>query len=126
MAENKAEGIGRIAKLIDAVHEFSRTRAAEPEEHLLPAVQEWSEKTRTKVERFEFELRTEFGRLGTEWPGLRHDSQSALKPTLGKIVELYKSALNSTITAHTRAMLMRQFREVQCLHAELSMLSRAA
>jgi hypothetical protein len=126
MVENKAEGTGRIVKLIDGVHRFARILAAEPERRLDPALQEWTERTRNNVERFEFELRTEFGRIGAAWPELRQDSQSVLKPTLEKIVELYKSALNSTITAHTRAMLIRQSQELQRLHAELSVLRCAA
>lgn len=126
MVENKAEGIGRIVKLIDAVHRFSQIGAAGPEADLQPAFEQWTEETRTRIERFEFELRTEFGRLGVEWPGPRNDSQSAVTPTLGKIVELYQSALNSTTTAHTRAMLMRQFQEVQRLHAEFATLRCAA
>jgi hypothetical protein len=126
MVESKAECISRIVKLIDAVHRVSEMLGGKDQTLSPPAFQGWAEKNRIEVERFEFELRTELNRLGAEWPGLRYDSLPDLKVRLEKTLELYQSALNSANPAHTRAMLMRQFLEVQRMYDEFALLGCAA
>jgi len=126
MLETKSECVDRVVKLIEAIHRLSGMLAL-PDDPGAPAFQQWADKTRSKVDRFEFELRTELNRLGAEWSGLlRHEPQETLKPALESTTKRYQAALNGTIPPHTRAMLNRQFQEVQQVNEEFAVLSCAA
>jgi hypothetical protein len=126
MLGTKAKCVDRIVKLIESIHRLSGMLALQ-DAGGAPAFQQWADKTRAKIDRFEFELRTELSRLGAELDGfLSHEPREALKPALEDTTELYQAALNCAIPPHTRAMLTRQSQELQRVNQEFAILSCAA
>jgi hypothetical protein len=100
MRESKTESISRIEKLVDSVHESARAMVAS------------GNPMHEKVERFEFELRTELKRLGAGEVDIPDDTPAGdLKGTIEFALENYRQALKTRLSAHTRAMLTRQSHE---------------
>lgn len=126
MKETKAESIDRMVKLIEAIHHVAALLQPPAEIEAPYAFQPWVERTRKMTAQFEFELRTELGRLGAEISGFRKESSKNVKAGLELASERYRQALNCTLTAHARAMLTRQAEELRKTAEEFSGLSSAA
>jgi hypothetical protein len=87
------------------------------------------------LSQFEFELRTELRRLGGLEPRPasfenvpRDPARAALdcKISIETLLRKYEESFTTTLSAHARAMLNRQFEEVQKHHAALLRLQAAA
>jgi hypothetical protein len=126
MRESKTKSITGVGKLIETVHDVGGLLQPPAKIQASPALQEWLEKTRKIAAQFEFELRTELTRLGGEMPEPGHVPVSSLESGLKLTLEYYQQALSSTLTAHARAMLVRQSEEIRRASEELTALSRAA
>ena len=126
MKENKAESIGRMVKLIEAVHQLAALLQPPAQVQAPRVFQGWVERTRKTTAQFEFELMTELGRLGAEMNGFRNEPSNNVRAALEQVSERYRQALNCTLTAHARAMLTRQAEELRKAAEEFSGLSSAA
>jgi DNA relaxase NicK len=84
------------------------------------------EKTHWKVKQFEFELRTELERLAAESGLIERASEKNLRIAFDAILESYRQALASNLTAHARAMINRQFQEMRVAHEEFAAIYQAA
>jgi hypothetical protein len=124
MRESKAEPIKRIGTVIQALHHGARVvaSAVSPEADL--RFQRFVEKIHENVKQFEFELRTELTRLAAE-PAVVSDTPVAnLSDAFKAMLEAYQKALATNISAHTRAMITRQFEEVQKAYEQLVTLAQ--
>jgi hypothetical protein len=130
MQEIKSQASDRIVKLVEAVNQgarlFASTAAAIDSNS---AVQQFAKKIHEKVNTYEFELRNELQRLaanstiGSHSPCCdRCDLRIGLETMLGS----YQQALAGTLTPHARAMISRQFKEIQRAHDEFASIHRAA
>jgi hypothetical protein len=84
------------------------------------------EKIHADVQQFEFELRTELRRLGAESAPLRNEAATSVRAGFQLMIDSYKQAQLTNLTAHTRAMINRQFEAVQRAYQEFSSISQAA
>ena len=75
---------------------------------------------------FEFELRTELARLGGGTQGGPHEPIPGLQAGLTLATGYYQHALNCNLTAHTRAMLVRQLGAVRKAGNDFAAMSEAA
>src|SRR5215472_6429389 len=101
MAESKADPIERIVKLVEVVNHFAQLLAsATASTDVRKPLQRFMEKTHWKVKQFEFELRTELERLAAE-SGLT-EREKNLRIAFDAILESYRQALASNLTAHAR------------------------
>jgi hypothetical protein len=121
MRESKAESISRIAKLMEFLHDVSI-----PSKQNLDREDGIVEKMRKLTDRFEFEVRTELARIGAHAEVSDHESTSNLAESVERICQAYQDALSVALTAHTRAMLNRQFEEIRKMRAEFIAAARAA
>jgi len=125
MAESKADPIERIVKLVEVVNHFAQLLAsATASTDVRKPLQRFMEKTHWKVKQFEFELRTELERLAAE-SGLT-EREKNLRIAFDAILESYRQALASNLTAHARAMINRQFQEMRVAHEEFAAIYQAA
>ena len=127
MRATQADPITRVVKLIDVVNHgaqlFARTAASTD---IGATLQRFAEALHPKLEQFEFELRRELRRLGVEAALTCQASTASLRPACEMILESYRAALVSNVTAHTRAMLSRQFAEMELAYAELASIHHIA
>jgi len=84
------------------------------------------EKIHVDVRQFEFELRTELRRLAAEPVPLGNEAAANLRAGFQLMIDSYKQALTTNLTAHTRAMIKRQFEAVQRAYQEFGTISQAA
>jgi len=121
MQVSKTESLNRIVKLVETFHDFSNLirPAGDAEGNILT-------RTRTVFAQFEFELCTELSRLGATVVKSDEAGPLTLHDALDRISHQYRDALNGAITAHTRAMLIRQSEEIQKIEAEVFAFARAA
>jgi hypothetical protein len=126
MRETKAKSIAGMVKLIELFHDFAGVLQPSTETQTPLGFQEWLERMQKITAQFEFELRTELTRVGGEMPEPRHEPALSFESGLRLASEYYQQALNCALTAHTRAMLMRQSEEIRKASNEFSVLSRAA
>ena len=126
MRESKAEPIKRIIKLVDAVDHCSQLFRASAAAQVDPAFQQFAQKLHLKMEQFEFELRTELTRLAAGAETLSSDRGSGLEAGIEAVLRGYEQALNSNVSAHSRAMLTRQSEEMRKSYTEFQVLNRAA
>jgi hypothetical protein len=124
--ESKAKSIAGLVKLMENFHDISVLLQPSTETQAPPGFQEWLESMRRIAAQYEFELRTELARLGGEMPEPRHEPASSLESGLKLAAEYYQHALNCVLTAHTRAMLVRQSEKIQRASEEFEALRRAA
>jgi hypothetical protein len=123
MRATPADPITRVVKLVDVVNQGAQLFAcAAVATDVGVPVQRFAQELHTKVEQFEFELRRELRRLGVEPAVTCHAPNVSLRAACELILESYRAALVSNVTAHTRAMLGRQFAEMETAYAELSAL----
>ena len=125
MRDSKADAMKRMVFLIEAVHHAARMFAATAaDERLDPPVREFAEKIHEQAEQFEFELRTEMTRLAAE-PVIVCETED-IDPLLGfeAMLESYRQALESNVTPHTRAMINRQYEEIQKAYEEFATIGK--
>jgi hypothetical protein len=79
---------------------------------------------RETLQRYQFELRTELHRIG-DAAAERPDPPSTTAG-LRDVLDTYDSVLDHPLPPHPRAMVKRQYLQVQELSSELDRLSRAA
>ena len=126
MRESKAKSTAGLVELVEIIHDVAGILQPSTELQHPLAFQEWLEKVRKIAGQFEFELRTELTRLGGEMPDSRPEPAANLESGLKLTLECYQQALSCALTAHTRAMLTRQFGEIRRASEKFAALSRAA
>ena len=114
MRESKDEPIRRIVKLVEAVNHMSQLFAPlRTPIHVDTPLRRIVEKVHAKLQQFEFELQTELKRMAAEPMNFSDPPNVRLKTAFEKMLEAYQHALATNLTAHTRAMLTRQFQDLQ-------------
>jgi hypothetical protein len=127
MRDSKTEPIERLVKLVEAVNSMTKTFAitiATTDDDV--PLRRFVEKIHVDVRQFEFELRTELRRLGAEPAPPGNETTTSLRGGFQLMIDSYKQALLTNLTAHTRAMINRQFEAVQRAYQEFSTISQAA
>ena len=126
MGESKADPIERIVKLVEVVNHFAQLLASTmATTDVRKPSQRFMEKMLWKVKQFEFELRTELKRLAGESGLIERASEKNLRIAFDTILESYRQALASNLTAHARAMINRQFQEMRIAHEEFAAIYQA-
>jgi len=127
MRETKSESIDRIVKLVEAINRsapmFESTATAVDTDTEL---QQFAKKIHERVNTYEFELRNELQRLASNSTIGSHPTFGDLRSSLQTILESYQQALGGALTPHARAMINRQFEEIQRAHDEFDSIHRAA
>ena len=127
MRDSKTEPIERLVKLVEAVNSMAKTFAITiATTDVDVPLRRFVEKIHVDVRQFEFELRTELRRLGAEPAPLGNETTTSLRAGFQLMIDSYKQALLTNLTAHTRAMINRQFEAVQRAYQEFSTISQAA
>lgn len=127
MRDSKTEPIERLGKLVEAVNRMAKTFAiAIATTDVDVPLRRFVEKIHVDVRQFEFELRTEFRRLGAEPGPVGNEAATSLRDGFQLMIDSYKQALTTNLTAHTRAMIKRQFEAVQRAYQEFGTISQAA
>jgi hypothetical protein len=127
MRDSNTEPIQRLVKLISAVNGMTKTFAitiATPDVDV--PLRRFVEKIHVDVRQFEFELRTELGRLAAEPAPPGNGAETNLRAGFQLMIDSYKQVLTTNLTAHTRAMIKRQFEAVQRAYQEFGTISQAA
>jgi hypothetical protein len=121
MRESKTESVSRVGKLIEFLHDLSgaEKQGRAPEDGSVA-------KLRKLAAQFEFELRTELSRIGAHADVSDREDVSNLAESVERICQAYQDALSGALTAHTRAMLNRQFEGVRKMRAEFAAAAHAA
>jgi hypothetical protein len=118
---NRAESTKGVIKLVDACNQTSRRFAHEGANASNPAIRQFAGNVAEKLDQFKFELETEMRRLGGGHPTpsrteeKQHSAEMALRCTLDD----YRGALNLPVSAHARAMIKRQYSELQKAYEQL-------
>jgi hypothetical protein len=121
MRDRTTEPIERLGKLVEAVNSMTKTFAiAIATTDVDVPLRRFVEKIHMDVRQFEFELSTELRRLGAEPVPLGNGAAPTLRDGFQLMIDSYKQALTTNLTAHTRAMIKRQFEAVQRAYQEFS------
>ena len=127
MRDSKTEPIERLVKLIQAVNSITKTFAITiATTDVDVPLRRFVEKIHVDVRQFEFELRTELRRLGALPAPPGDETTASLRAGFQLMIDSYKQALLTNLTAHTRAMIKRQFEAVQQAYQEFRTISQAA
>jgi hypothetical protein len=127
MRESKAEPIQRLVKLVEAVNSMTNAFAITiATTDVDVPLRHFVEKIHGDVRQFEFELRTELRRLAAEPAALPDQPEINLRIGFQLMIDSYKQALATNLTAHTRAMIRRQFEAVQRAYQEFGTICQAA
>jgi hypothetical protein len=128
MIEYTSQTSCRIIKLVDDVNRASRLLATTLERTVAAdcPLRMFEEKVRERLGQFEFELRIELNRLAGESIALSDPPDPNLRCGFDMMLDSYRQALSGNLKAHTRAMVTRQFREVQRIYAAFVAIQRAA
>jgi hypothetical protein len=127
MRESPTDPISQMIKLVDAVNHLSDLLVSTTATtDVQQALQRFKERTHWKTKQFEFELRTELRRLAAETDLAANATNMDLQTGFETILESYQQALASHLTAHTRAMVNRQLREMRIAYEEFAALCKAA
>jgi hypothetical protein len=127
MHETRGDPIKRIVRLIETVHSGARVFASSAAASgAAPRLQRFAKELQKTAEQFEFELRTELTRLSAEPAPVTDSPNMDLHSGFELMLETYRDALGTSITAHTRARITRQFGEMLERYEELTSIHRAA
>jgi hypothetical protein len=127
MRATQFDSTTRIVKLVDAINYFAESLVSTmATTGVRQPLQGFIEKTHWRAKQFDFELRTELRRLAAEAGPASPRSNMDLPMAFAAILESYQQALGSHITAHARAMLNRQLREMTLAYEEFAALCKAA
>jgi hypothetical protein len=127
MRESQADPISSIVKLVDAVNHFADLLVSTTAtQDVRQPLQRFMERMHWKAKQFEFELRTELKRLLADIGLVSPATEMSLRAGFEAILESYRQALASHLTAHTRAMITRQFHEMRIAYEEFASLCKAA
>jgi hypothetical protein len=127
MRDSKTEPIERLVKLVEALNSMTKTFAITiATTDVDVRLRRFVEKIHVDVRQFEFELRTELRRLGAEPAPGGNEAATNLRAGFQLMIDSYKLAMTTNLTAHTRAMIKRQFESVQRAHQEFSTIAQAA
>ena len=127
MRDSKTEPLQRLVKLVEAVNSMTKTfdiTIATTDVDV--PLRRFVEKIHVDVRQFEFELRTELGRLAAEPAPPGNGAEMNLRAGFQLMIDSYEQALTTNLTAHTRAMIKRQFEAVQRAYQEFGTISQAA
>lgn len=132
----KTEPITSIFKLVDTCNQCSQLFRVGAASVADPTFRQSADKIRQKLDLFGFELQTESRRLGgDEFGGSRYDPipddadilTLRCEISLQLVLDHYQQALNaSNLPAHARAMIKRQYFDLQQLYEDVVALRRAA
>jgi hypothetical protein len=132
---NKGDTTKTISKLVEACKQCSDLFRVGTANDDNPAFRQFAKETVEKLDQFGFELQTEIRRLGSEKlipphsESIPQDSEIlALRSeiSLQLALDMYEQALNTTIPSHARAMIKRQYFEIQQACEQLVSLRRVA
>jgi hypothetical protein len=127
---DKADTAQILLKLIDACTQCRRIFEASTSPGGNPVRPSIIEDVQNKLEQFGLELRNEIRRLGEheDLCALRFESlpQYSGDVALSHVLDCYQQAFSSRLTAHTRAMLNRQYSELFQSYDELGSAKGAA
>ena len=127
MRDSRTDPIERLAKLVEAVNGMTKTFAITiATTDLDVRLRRFVEKIHVDVRQFEFELRTELRRLAAEPAPLANEAATSLRAGFQLMIDSYRQALTTNLTAHTRAMIKRQFEAMQRAYQEFSTICQAA
>jgi hypothetical protein len=135
MRESKVEPLRAISKLVDACNQCSELLLLGSVSTAEPAFHDFAQNLHMKFEQFRFELQTEIRRLGGVNPDafrpepVPDDSDILAVRTeisLQLALDNYQHALNTTLPAHARAMIKRQYTDIEQAYRELVSFYRAA
>lgn len=127
MREIKSQAIDRIVKLVEAVNQCARLFASiAGAVDTNVALQQFAEKIHEKANEYEFELQNELQRLAANSTIASQPPCRDLRIGLETMLGSYQQALAGTLTPHARAMINRQFKEIQRAHDEFASIDRAA
>jgi len=122
-----AEPVIRLIKLVEAVHHTARLFATGAASKDVNArFRKFAEKIHGTAEQFEFELQTELMRLSARRAAVSDNPNTSERAAFEALLEAYREALASNITAHARAMVTRQFQEMQRAYEEFASTHLAA
>jgi hypothetical protein len=127
MRESKTEPIQRLVKLVEAINNMTKAFASTiaTTEVDVP-LRSFVEKIHIDARQFEFELRTELRRLAAEPAASTDHPEINLRAGFQLMIDSYKHALATNLTAHTRAMIKRQFEAMQRAYKEFGTICQAA
>ena len=127
MRDSNTDPLQRLGKLVEAVNGMTKTFAITiATTDVDVPLRRFVEKIHVDVRQFEFELRTELRRLAAEPAPLGTGAETNLRAGFQLMIDSYKQALTTNLTAHTRAMIKRQFEAVQQAYQEFRTISQAA
>jgi hypothetical protein len=127
MRDSRTEPIQCLVKLVEAVNGMTKTFAITiATTDVDVPLHRFVEKIHVDVRQFEFELRTELRRLAAEPAPPGNGAETNLRDGFQLMIDSYKQALTTNLTAHTRAMIKRQFEAVQQAYQEFRTISQAA
>jgi hypothetical protein len=127
MRDSNTDPLQRLGKLVEAVNGMTKTFAITiATTDVDVPLRRFVEKIHVDVRQFEFELRTELRRLAAEPAPLGNGAETNLRAGFQLMIDSYKQALTTNLTAHTRAMIKRQFEAVQQAYQEFRTISQAA
>jgi hypothetical protein len=131
---NRKDPITAMIKLVDTCNQSSRLFFIANPKATNIQFQQLALTSWQKLNQFEFELKTELRRLG----GIESNRSNFEVPndaialtgqcvtSLQLLLEHYDSAIETTLSAHARAMVMRQAHEIRQAYEKLVVLSQAA
>jgi hypothetical protein len=132
---NRKDPINAMMKLVDACNQSSRLFFVVSPATTNPAFQQLALAAWQKLSQFEFELKIELRRLGgmdsgrTEFAAIPRDPSilaQECRTSLEILLRQYEETLQTTLSAHARAMITRQFQEIQKHHEKLAVPKTAA
>src|SRR5688572_14710312 len=133
--EIRLEPIKAMSKLVEACNECAELLLLGSVSTAEPTFQQLAHKLHKKFEQFRFELQIEIRRCFGADPAVpRSEPMTADSDILAIRAEIslqlaldhYQHALNTAVTAHARAMIKRQYSDIEQAYRELVSLHRAA
>lgn len=132
----KPESITSIFKLVDACNQCSQLFRVAAVSGADSVFQDNANQIRHKLDQFGFELQTETRRIGggddfgpSRYEPIPDDADILTlrcEISLQLILDQYQQALNTNLPAHARAMVKRQYFEIQNAYENMVSLRRAA
>ena len=126
---DKSIAAKNLFKLIDASTQCRQIFHAAADTLTDPVYKEVVENVQQRLDQFGIELRNEIRRIGqADLDQLPFESLhgNSCNRALRRMLDYYEQAFNCHITPHTRAMLNRQYSDLQQIYREMDLLPGAA
>ena len=126
---DKSIATKNLFKLIDASTQCRQIFHAAADTLTDPVYKEVVENVQQRLDQFGIELRNEIRRLGdADLDQLRFEplQENSCDRALRRMLDYYEQAFNCHITPHTRAMLSRQYSDLQQIYHEMDLLPQSS